>query len=1505
MGLTVYPPNTAPVVSAGADRVAVLPQNVLTLSGTASDEGLPIGLAISSAWTLVSGPGAAIASPASLSTLVTLSAAGHYVFRLTANDGSLSAFDDVVVDLLPQNTAPVVTAGPDQAVALPGITLAGSYSDDGAPPGSPVTVIWFQLSGPAAATIAQAQQLTTAVTLTASGAYRFRLTVNDGELSGFDEVEVILAPQNQAPLVNAGPDQSSNAGAAILSGAYYDDGRPAGGSLTTSWSQVSGPISASISSPGSLSTTVTLPIVGAYVFRLTVNDSELWASDDVAITRVAGTGNNPPAANAGVDRTVATLQTTLTATYADDGQPAPGPSFVLWTQTGGPASATIVEPASLSTVVQFTAEGTYAFKVQVSDGELAGEDSVTLLVDTHAIVNEPPTVNAGADVTLTLPALTATLSGSAIDDGIPGAGLQALWTLISGPGTATFASASSFLTGVTFSAPGSYILRLSVNDTQATGADDVVVNIQAAPPSGAAPQIVITSPADASAITAPTNFVGSILSSQLLDWRLEAREQQETVWRTISTGSTQIANDVIASFDPTQLLNGMYEVRIVARDNALRTTTVTQTAVVRDNLKVGQFSVSFVDVEVPLAGLPIRVTRTYDSRDKGKGDFGFGWRLDMSNVKLRENGQIATSFMGSVVPGFFPTYCLSPVRPQVVTITMPGGETLEFEPRLTPSCQPFAPIAVATVSYVPRPGTRTQGTLTPVGGSGVLISGVTGAVQIFDENTYGFFDPNEYLLTLPDGRELTIHQTTGLKKIKDLNGNVLTVTSSGIQHNSGKGVTFVRDPQGRITTVTDPAGNVQTYGYDSAGDLITHTDRETNATTFSYFAAPAHHLNEIHDPLGRTPIRNDYYPDGRIQRHTDAFGKTIEYAHDVAGRQEEVLDREGNLRVLHYDNRGNVTKEVQADGKQILRTFDTRNNRLSETEPHDPSNSTPPKSAWTYDTRDNVLSQEDALSNKTEYTYNARNQMLTTKDARGKTTTNAYDTRGNLTSTTDANGSVSTFVYDLKGNLLTQSQTVNGLVETTTSVYDSFGNPTSETNALGHVTTSTYDAQGNRKTEVRARTLPGGGSETLTTSYTYDRNGRLTRATDPDGTFTRTVYDAAGKQVETYDKLNRKTAYEYDLMGRLSKTTYADGTFDASTYDGEGRRLTSTDRDNHTTGYLYDGLGRLTKTTFADSTFTENVYDGAGRLSQTKDARGKTTTYEYDSAGRRTKAIDPLSHETVFTYDANGNQQTVKDANNHTTTYVYDDLNRRTRTIFPDATFTETTYDEAGRRTGERDQAGRVTQFRYDRLGRLTTVIASLSSAPGGEAISSYTYDELGNRLTQKDANNNITSFEYDKLGREIARILPDGAREEKSYDANGNLQTSKDFLGRVTTFGYDLNNRVTSRTAACASCAKADASWTYTLTGRRATATYQIPGATPATPETITETLAYDIRDRVTSVIASEGAPATQRSNLSFTYDANGNRESIEATIGGETFTTSYGYDDSSRLTSATSPAG
>jgi hypothetical protein len=99
VGTCPAPTNTAPTVNAGPDQSITLPQNSVTLSGTASDDGFPIPPGqLTFTWSKVSGPGTVtFSSPSALSTTATFSQAGTYVLQLSASDGALSGNDTLTV----------------------------------------------------------------------------------------------------------------------------------------------------------------------------------------------------------------------------------------------------------------------------------------------------------------------------------------------------------------------------------------------------------------------------------------------------------------------------------------------------------------------------------------------------------------------------------------------------------------------------------------------------------------------------------------------------------------------------------------------------------------------------------------------------------------------------------------------------------------------------------------------------------------------------------------------------------------------------------------------------------------------------------------------------------------------------------------------------------------------------------------------------------------------------------------------------------------------------------------------------------------------------------------------------------------------------------------------------------------------------------------------------------------------------------------------------------------
>jgi PKD repeat protein len=109
--------------------------------------------------------------------------------------------------------------------------------------------------------------------------------------------------------------------------------------------------------------------------------------------------------------------------------------------------------------------------------------SVGTFSDVFAIVNSgintPPVVSAGPDQQVMQPN-AATLSGTVNDDGLPSPPqLTHQWAQVSGPGTASFADAAALTTTVTFSDPGTYVLRLTASDSALTASDEVTVTVVA------------------------------------------------------------------------------------------------------------------------------------------------------------------------------------------------------------------------------------------------------------------------------------------------------------------------------------------------------------------------------------------------------------------------------------------------------------------------------------------------------------------------------------------------------------------------------------------------------------------------------------------------------------------------------------------------------------------------------------------------------------------------------------------------------------------------------------------------------------------------------------------------------------------------------------------------------------------------------------------------------------------------------------------------------------------
>jgi hypothetical protein len=278
-------------------------------------------------------------------------------------------------------------------------------------------------------------------------------------------------------------------------------------------------------------------------------------------------------------------------------------------------------------------------------------------------------------------------------------------------------------------------------------------------PGGPAPEAVLTSPLDGSRVTARSPVVGSASGATLVSWSLDYRSVDDDTFMPLGSGTTPVNNATLAYFDPTLLFNGQYEIRLSALDTALRSVVATVVVVVEGRQKIGNFSLSFTDLRVPVAGLPIEVLRTYDTRNKRQGDFGFGWTLGLRDVRLAENRVLGTAWEGVRQPGFLPVFCVQPTKPHIVSIALPDGTLHTFEPVFGNGCDTLAPPSFVTLGF--RPLFGTQSVLAPLDKLDAIVVGpFPGTVQLLDPDTFEPVDPDAYQLTLQDGRALVMRMAT-------------------------------------------------------------------------------------------------------------------------------------------------------------------------------------------------------------------------------------------------------------------------------------------------------------------------------------------------------------------------------------------------------------------------------------------------------------------------------------------------------------------------------------------------------------------------------------------------------------------------------------------------------------------------------------------------------------------------------------------------------------------------
>jgi hypothetical protein len=554
----VSPVNTQPVIEYPATLSLQLPQGSMDLEPRVSDDGVPNG-SLSSRWAMLSGPGAvSFTDLGSFKTRAVFPAAGEYELVFEVSDGLGTTYHNVHVSVaapLPPNQAPVVNAGADFVSDSASFTLNGSATDDGQPANQPLAYTWSVVSAPGPVSFTNGT-----AKVVVAGTYRLNLKVSDSELSGNDEVTIVV-PESASGLPNRAPSVSLPAFAtADLPGAVVsfepavtDDGRTPG-PLSYTWTQLDGPAAAVVAQPASAATSVSFNTAGDYLFQLSVSDGALTSIARVQV-RVNAPDNRAPAIAMASETPAKPYETKLlSAIITDDGQPT-GTLTYTWRQLSGPDLAFLETPAAGQTQVTFGRGGSYVFELLVSDGAVSTRATVA-----WNVIGTPDVrvVSPASSIQVTDRALL-TLQGRAWIDGGSITSLhfekngQSIGTGIRQSGT------DDWLLQLPPLSLGSHTITAVATSADGQTKTSEPVSFEIVDFEEQALTLDITAPFEGDAITAPTAVIGSAYSTRLASWTLSLTPvvsdgQAQPAATVIASSTRPVMNDVLGTIDPTLLL---------------------------------------------------------------------------------------------------------------------------------------------------------------------------------------------------------------------------------------------------------------------------------------------------------------------------------------------------------------------------------------------------------------------------------------------------------------------------------------------------------------------------------------------------------------------------------------------------------------------------------------------------------------------------------------------------------------------------------------------------------------------------------------------------------------------------------------------------------------------------------------------------------------------------------------------------------------------------------------
>ena len=712
----------------------------------------------------------------------------------------------------------------------------------------------------------------------------------------------------------------------------------------------------------------------------------------------------------------------------------------------------------------------------------------------------------------------------------------------------------------------------------------------------------------------------------------------------------------------------------------------------------------------------------------------------------------------------------------------------------------------------------------------------------------------------------------------------------------------------RIARIVQTDGSSLSFTYVDAGAgvfmVASVTDALNRITSFNYgLRAPGLASYALITDAGGQVTRHDFDAKGQVTAITapavNGVTPTRQFTYTANGDVASITDEEGRATIFQYDARGNQVLQRDAAGNTITRTFDARNQILTETR-------------YAVADPDGAGAGQASQPLTSRYVYDDRGQNLLRFEItpEGRMVEHQYDAYGQRTASI---GYRTPYPVAGLGTTVLTEATVTSWKSATHPIAaqrtDLFYDPVGQLQL--RITYASVDASGRGVTDGLQRME----------HFVHDAAGRLLQTDSPTEGATTNTYDGLGRLLTTTDALGQATVRQYSDSAGTTVVTLASGLVSTSTFDRAGRlvselRSSASSSNLGATRYYYDSLDRLCMTKDATGVSSFVLYDADGRKVGDIDGSGTMTEYSYDRSSLLVRTMTWGTAVTAGLMDAAGLP-----------------LHPSVAAIRPPPAASDMAvwrqYDGAGRLVRQAESVGTgtraaVTETRYDGLSRVvqviryaTTVLADgtagaaaagsvpLPLAAPDDRSTRYFHDADGLLVGTLDADGDLVAYSYTAAGKlaerlayatatdaalratgTLAQLRPaaSGAdiREVTLYDAQGNAIAQVDGEGFLTENIYDTAGNLT-RTIRYAAPALTAATVTSSLASLR-------PARSPADRAT---SWTYDALNRVTQESNAEGT-VTQ-----YAYDTAGHLVSTTRAQGAiEQRTVLARYDVLERLT-------